>query len=302
MLKNWTPEHIPSLEGKVAIVTGGNSGVGYYTALELAKKGARVIIGSRDRKRGQAAIVNMRKVAPGIDVSVEPLNLADLNSVRSFAAAVIANTKGIDILVNNAGVMAVRTRELTADGFEMHFGTNHLGHFALTGLLFPLVQAVGGRIVTVSAQSARIGDIDFSDLRMDRRYGPMKGYNRSKLANLLFAQELNRRAKQSGVASIAVHPGTSPTGIGRNTPAGAKPIGLLLMKIFGTSPERSAWPSLIAAIDPTIAGEQYIGLGMNPIRAKDLIVASFPKKATDTALAAKLWSVSAKLTNVEYPV
>ncbi|QMV42096.1 oxidoreductase [Cohnella cholangitidis] len=302
MVSNWTPNDLPSLKGKTAIVTGGNGGVGYYTALELAKHGAKVIIGSRDHRRGEEAIIKMKQTASDVQVSVVPLNLADLKSVRSFADTILAKVKGIDILINNAGVMAVPTRELTADGFEMHFGTNHLGHFALTGLLLPLIEMNHGRIVTVSAQSAQMGDIDFSDLKMDKNYGPMAGYNRSKLSNILFARELNRRVKKKGITSIAVHPGTSPTGIGRHSPKGTKAFGLLLMKIFGTSPDQSAWPSLIAATDSTVIGDHYVGLGMNPLKAKKPKFINFPKKALDTQLAEKLWLLSEKLTGVHYEV
>lgn len=300
MRPNWKPDDIPSLGGKTAIVTGGNGGVGYYTALELAKHGAKVIIGSRDFRRGEEAIIKMKQTVPDIQVSVEPLNLANLKSVRSFADTILAKVTGIDILINNAGVMAVPTRELTADGFEMHFGTNHLGHFALTGLLLPLIEKNHGRIVTVSARSAQMGDIDFSDLKMDKKYGPMAGYNRSKLSNLLFARELNRRAMKKGITSIAVHPGTSPTGIGRHAPKGTKAFGLLLMKIFGTSPDQSAWPSLIAATDSTVTGDNYVGLGMNPLKAKKPKPVNFPKKALDAQLAEKLWLLSEKLTGVHY--
>jgi len=302
MRPNWTPDDLPNLRGKTAIVTGGNSGVGYYTALELAKHGAKVIIGSRDSRRGEEAIIKMKQTAPDLDVSAEPLNLADLESVRSFANTILAKVKGIDILINNAGVMAVPKRELTADGFEMHFGTNHLGHFALTGQLLPLIEKNHGRVVTVSAQSAQMGEIDFSDLNMDKKYGPMAGYNRSKLANILFARELNRRARKRGITSIAVHPGTSPTGIGRNAPKGTKAFGLLLMKIFGTSPDQSAWPSLIAATDATVTGDNYVGLGMNPLRAKKPKFVDFPKKALNAQLAEKLWLLSEKLTGVHYEV
>lgn len=302
MVSNWTPNDLPSLKGKTAIVTGGNGGVGYYTALELAKHGAKVIIGSRDLRRGEEAIIKMKQTALDVQVSVVPLNLADLKSVRSFVDTILAKVKGIDILINNAGVMAVPTRELTADGFEMHFGTNHLGHFALTGLLLPLIEKNHGRIVTVSAQSAQMGDIDFSDLKMDKNYGPMAGYNRSKLSNILFARELNRRVKEKSITSIAVHPGTSPTGIGRHAPKGSKAFGLLLMKIFGTSPDQSAWPSLIAATDSTVTGDNYVGLGMNPLKAKKPKFIDFPRKALDTQLAEKLWLLSERLTGVHYEV
>ncbi|MCF7754098.1 SDR family NAD(P)-dependent oxidoreductase [Paenibacillus xylanexedens] len=300
MRPNWTPDDLPNLRGQTAIVTGGNAGVGYYTALELAMHGAKVIIGSRDPRRGEEAIIKMKQTAPNVDVTVEPLNLAHLKSVRSFADTIHGKVKGIDVLINNAGVMAVPTRELTADGFEMHFGTNHLGHFALTGLLLPLIEKNHGRIVTVSAQSAQMGDIDFSDLRMDKKYRPMAGYNRSKLSNILFARELNRRAKKKGITSIAVHPGTSPTGIGRNAPKGTKAFGLLLMKIFGTPPDQSSWPSLIAATDSTITGDIYVGLGMNPLKAKKPKFVDFPKKALDVQLAERLWLLSEKLTGVHY--
>lgn len=300
MDKNWTPKNIPNLKGKTAIVTGGNSGVGYYTALELAKNGAQVIISSRDLMRGEEAIASMKNLEPNMKVSVKQLNLADLNSVRRFAKTISEQITGLDILVNNAGVMAVRTRELTTDGFEMHFGTNHLGHFALTGLLLPLIEANKGRIVTVSAKSSLMGDIDFSDLKMDKKYSPMAGYNRSKLANVLFALELNRKLKNKGVISIAVHPGTSPTGIARHATSGTKGISLLFMKIFGTSPDKSAWPPLIATTDTTVAGGSFIGLGMNPLKAKDPVLSKFPKKSLDTELADKLWKVSEELTGVHY--
>ncbi|MFF2890039.1 oxidoreductase [Paenibacillus sp. NPDC057967] len=300
MIAQWTPDQIPNLQGKTAIVTGGNSGVGYYTTLELAKHGANVIIGSRDIKRGEDAIFKMKQTAPHIQVSVHQLNLAELQSVRHFANIMTKNLSGIDILINNAGIMSVPTRELTVDGFEMHLGTNHLGHFALTGLLLPLIQTINGRIVTVSALSSQMGNIDFSDLNMDKKYRPIAGYNRSKLANILFARELNRRVKHKNVTSIAVHPGTSPTRISRNTPSGLKGSAQLLMKLLGTTPDVSAWPSLIAATDDKVTGENYIGLRMNPFKDKTPVLVDFPKKSLDLQLAEKLWSVSEKLTDVHY--
>src|SRR3954453_23763608 len=188
-MPKWTTDEIPDLTGKRAVVTGANSGLGLCTALELARHGATVVLACRSAERGRAALDRIRAAAPGCDVVLGSLDLVDLASVRAFAAE--HGTTGLDLLVNNAGVMALPRRP-TADGFELQFGTNHLGHFALTGLLLPaLLDRPGARVVTVTSMMHRLGSIDFDDLDGERRYGKWTAYCRSKLANLVFAKELD---------------------------------------------------------------------------------------------------------------
>ena len=210
----WTTERIPSQAGKTALITGANSGIGYQTALELARHGAHVLLGCRNEAKGQAALERLRREAPGASAEVVQLDMASLASIRAFAAAFPGRGIALDLLINNAGVMALPRRELTEDGFERQFGTNHLGHFALTGLLLPaLLAAPAPRVVTVASLAHRDGKIEFDNLQSERRYKPWEAYGASKLANILFAKELDRRARaaHSRLLSLAVHPGVSTT-------------------------------------------------------------------------------------------
>ena len=212
----WTAVDIPDQTGKAAAVTGANSGIGVHTALELSRAGARVVDAVRNEVKGKAAIRRLLAEVPDADLHLGLLDLADLGSVHRFAAQVLDSTGPPDLLVNSAGVMAVPQRLTTRDGFELQFGTNHLGHFALTGLLLPgLLTRPGARVVTVSSLAHEQGRIHFGDLQGEQGYGPWTAYSQSKLANLLFALELDRRARTRGLdpLSVAVHPGVSATNL-----------------------------------------------------------------------------------------
>ncbi|GAA4948265.1 NAD(P)-dependent dehydrogenase (short-subunit alcohol dehydrogenase family) [Nonomuraea thailandensis] len=283
-MTRWTPAAMPDLTGRTAVVTGANSGIGLPTALELARHGARVIATARTPDKGAETVRRILREVP--DAWVEPglLDLADLASVRRFAAGVTE----VDLLVNNAGIAMV-ARQLTRDGFELQLGTNHLGHFALTGLLLPLLAArPGARVVTVSSDAHAAGRFDFDDLGLERGYGRMSAYARSKLANLLFTLELQRRAGRAGVdlKSVAVHPGTTATNIVKVGPL--QPLVRLLLK----SAAAGAVPSLYAAVSPDVRGGEYFGPGAKLLRPS--------RAAHSEELAARLWEVSAELTGVRF--
>ncbi|MCF6470905.1 SDR family NAD(P)-dependent oxidoreductase [Nonomuraea sp. MG754425] len=283
-MTTWTPASMPDLTGRTAIVTGAGSGIGLPTALELARHGAHVIVAARDPDKGARTAERIAEAVPGAQVEPGLLDLADLASVRRFAAGV----SGLDLLVNNAGIAMV-AKQVTEDGFELQFGTNHLGHFALTGLLLPLLAArPGARVVTVSSDAHAAGRIDFDDLGLERRYGRMAAYGRSKLANLLFALELQRRADRAGVdlRSVAVHPGATATGIvkvGRLQPL----VGLVLKPAAA-----GAVPSLYAATSPEARGGAYYGPKAKLLRPS--------ATARSEELAARLWEVSEELTGVRF--
>ncbi|MFO8074292.1 MAG: oxidoreductase [Polyangia bacterium] len=304
---SWTPEDIPDQRGRVALVTGANSGLGYHTALELARRGARVVLACRDAERGKAALERLREEIPGAEIELELLDLADLGSVRSAAERFFESHGKLDLLINNAGVMALPRRS-TADGFEMQFGTNHLGHFALAGLLLPrLAASREARVVTVSSLMHRRGRIRFDDLNWEREYSKWGAYCQSKLANLLFAFELQRRLEASRlpISSLASHPGYADTALqaagaemsGSRFEAGFMRLG---GRLLGQSAAAGAWPSLRAATDPGARGGEYFG----PSR---LLETSGPprrarcsKRALDERDARRLWDLSRELTGVSY--
>jgi NAD(P)-dependent dehydrogenase (short-subunit alcohol dehydrogenase family) len=303
----WTAEQIPSQSGKTALVTGANSGIGYQAALELARHGAHVLLGCRSAAKGADALARLLAEVPGAQAEVVALDMASLASIRAFAAAFAARGLSVDLLINNAGVMALPKRELTVDGFERQFGTNHLGHFALTGLLMPqLLVAPAPRVVTVSSIAHRRGKIEFDNLQGERKYSPRGAYNQSKLANLLFARELEKRARAAGskLVSIPVHPGVSRTNIVEN---GMQPTGLTKLVISAVaglvmqSDAEGALPTLYAATAPTAVGGEYIGPdGFLGIKGSPTVEQPKPQ-ALDEAVAAKLWAVSEELTGVVYP-
>ncbi|MFI6584157.1 oxidoreductase [Embleya sp. NPDC050493] len=281
--------NIPDLTGRTAVVTGANSGIGLPTALELALHGAHVFVACRSPERGNAAVAQIRKRASSTRVEYVPLDLADLASVRDLAKTLVDRLDRIDILVNNAGVGMI-SRQVTTDGFEKQLGTNHLGHFALTGLLLPLLVAgPGARVVTVSSDNHAEGEIDFDDLQAERKYGRNSSYARSKLANLLFTLELQRRADGAGVdlVSVASDPGTTATNIG------ALPrVMSLMMRLFLQSADKGAIPSLYAATSPEARGGEFYGPGPKRMTPSP--------KALDEAVAARLWDVSENLTGVRF--
>jgi NAD(P)-dependent dehydrogenase (short-subunit alcohol dehydrogenase family) len=303
----WTTADIPPLTGRTTVVTGANSGLGFETALALARSGARVVLACRDRARGAAAIDRLVLEAPGADVELAGLDLADLASVRTFASDFSAGHDRLDLLVNNAGVMAIPRRE-TADGFEMQFGTNHLGHFALTGLLLDLLLATAGsRVVTVSSMAALGSRIRFDDLQGRRHYGKWSAYGQSKLANQQFTLELDRRLARLGsdVISVAAHPGYAATNLQMVAPQmeGSdlmERMSRLANVVFAQSAADGALPSLYAATSPAVGGGQFFGpdrlFGMRG-HPKQV---PFLKAATDTEAASRLWTVSEELTGVRF--
>ncbi len=288
-------------------MTGANSGLGFESALALARAGAQVVLACRDQTKGADALDRITGSVPTATLSLEPLDLSDLSSVRAFAAAFAEKNAGLDLLLNNAGVMAIPRRE-TADGFEMQFGTNHLGHFALTGLLLDrLLARPGARVVTVSSAVAQVGRIRFDDLQGVRKYGKWSAYAQSKLANQLFTLELDRRASRAGVdlVSVAAHPGYAATNL---QAVGPQMSGSGLMerlsdignKLFGQSAAGGALPSLYGATAPGVSGGQYFGPdGFMAQRGAPTAV-SFVKAARDPAAASRLWEVSEELTGVRF--
>ena len=305
--QQWASSDIPHQGGNVAVVTGGNSGIGYEAALALAGKGAHVILAARSAEKAQASAESIRRTHPGAAVEMMALDLSDLGSVRSFAAAFQQRFAALPLLINNAGVMALPFRR-TADSFEMQFGTNHLGHFALTGLLLPAILAApGARVVTVSSGLHTNGMIDFANLDGAKSYSRWGAYSQSKLANLLFAYELQRRfaATNASAISVGCHPGFAATNL---QAAGSRMEGSRLgeafsafgNRLFAQSAAMGALPTLYAATAPNMNGCDYIGpVGFFGMRGAPGKVKS-SGRSHDAQLAARLWQVSQDLTGVRY--
>ena len=302
MSAKWTTAQIPDQSGRVALVTGANSGLGLVTARELARAGARVVMACRNEEKGREAVRAVEVRAPGAEVELESLDLASLDSVRGLAERVRERHPAIDLLVNNAGVMAPPRGE-TADGFELQLGTNHLGHFALTGLLLDTLEGrEDARVVTLTSNAHKGGRIAFDNLRGERRYFRWSAYSQSKLANLMFALELDRRlrAAGSGIKSLAAHPGWSATKL---QSAGPPKLDALLMvpvnRFYAQSDEMGALPTLYAATVPGLEGGTYIGPdGAGEMRGYPRPV-SPSRTARDEEQARRLWEVSEELTGVK---
>ena len=299
----WTVDDITDQSGRVAVVTGANTGLGLETARSLAGKGASVVLAVRDLDKGQAAVDAIR--ADHVDAGLEllELDLASLESIRGAAVELDGRFERIDLLINNAGVMYT-PRLKTADGFEMQFGTNHLGHFAFTGLVLDrLLGVAGSRVVTVSSVGHRIlSKIDFDDLGTERRYNRVAAYGRSKLANLLFTYELERRLRAAGTETMALaaHPGGSDTELGRNIPGGR--LFEPMLKVMAQSAAMGALPTLRAAVDPEAHGGQYYGPdGFQETRGHPVLVSS-SDRSHDAHVQQRLWAASEDLTNVHFPV
>jgi NAD(P)-dependent dehydrogenase (short-subunit alcohol dehydrogenase family) len=306
-MSGWSARDVPSQSGRVAIVTGANSGLGLVTARELARAGASVVLGCRDTGRGAKAAEQIRAAVPDAELDLQSLDLASLASIADFAGRVTSSYDGIDLLVNNAGVMAIPRAE-TADGFEMQFGTNHLGHFALTGRIIDAMRdRAGSRVVTVSSTAHKPGRIDFDDLMSQRSYKKWGAYSQSKLANLLFAFELQRRLATAGAEtiSVAAHPGYSATNLQAVGPreSGNRLMGVLMSfgnRLFAQSDEDGALPSLYAATAPGVRGGDYFGpSGFQESRGAPKKVDS-TARSKDTEVAARLWEVSEQLTGVRF--
>jgi NAD(P)-dependent dehydrogenase (short-subunit alcohol dehydrogenase family) len=306
--QRWTAADIPDQSGKTILVTGANSGLGLRAAQGLAAHGARVLMACRNPDKATAALAEVTAVAsPSATVETISLDLADLASVRECAEKVNGNVERLDVLVNNAGVMALPFRR-TADGFEMQLGTNHLGHFALTGLLLPVLhRAAAPRVVTVSSQVHRIGKIRFDDLMGERRYSKWRAYGQSKLANLLFTAELGRLAAAAGSSLIAVaaHPGYAATHLQtagselEGKKAAARFWGAL-NSVIAQSDEGGARPELYGATMPGVRNGDYFGPNrFNQMRGYPKLVRG-NRRSRDESVAARLWSVSEQLTDVRY--
>jgi NAD(P)-dependent dehydrogenase (short-subunit alcohol dehydrogenase family) len=301
MSEHWTERDVPDQRGRVAVVTGANTGLGFETAKVLAGRGATVVLAVRDVEKGKQAAA---RFGSGADVTVQELDLTSLESVRAAAAELHDTLPKIDVLINNAGVMYT-PRQTTSDGFELQFGTNHLGHFALTGLLLDLLLPVeGSRVVTVASIAHGIrAAIHFDDLQWENSYDRVAAYGQAKLANLMFAYELQRRLAPHGTtASVAAHPGVARTELMRNSPAVARALFPLVASLFTQSSEGGALPILRAATDPGALGGQYYGPdGRGGYRGHPEVVASTPQ-SYDVATQQRLWTVSEELTGVKFPV
>ena len=305
MSEKWTAADIPDLTGKVVIITGANSGIGYESTLELARKGAEVILASRDQLKAERAIQNIRREIPGAKLKFIQVDLASLESIRNFADDFKENYDRLDILLNNAGIMLIPYGR-TEDGFERTVGTNHLGHFALTGLVLErLIKTPGARVVNVASNAHYGGEMDFEDLLFEEKgaYTPMKAYGRSKLANLLFTYELQRRFQSKGydVIALAAHPGISATELANHLFFNL--ISWLIqpaMKLVFQSSAMGALPSLRAAVDPEARGSQYYGPGGKGERSGYPVVVDSNSASKNVEDAQSLWDISEELTGIKY--
>jgi NAD(P)-dependent dehydrogenase (short-subunit alcohol dehydrogenase family) len=303
-MAKWTTADIPEQTGRVAVITGANTGLGYETALALAEHGAHVVLAVRNVDKGKDAAARITAAYPRADVALQELDLTSLDSVRAAAQQLRADHDRIDLLINNAGVMYT-PKSNTKDGFELQFGTNHLGHFAFTGLLLDrLLPVAGSRIVTVSSVGHRIlADIHFDDLQWERGYGRVAAYGQAKLANLLFTYELQRRLAPHGTTiAAAAHPGMSDTELMRNMPAPLVTAFERIAPLIAQNPAMGALPSLRAATDPAVVGGQYYGPdSFAQTRGYPKVVRS-SRKSHDVERQRRLWTVSEELTGVVYPI
>ena len=314
MSEKWKAADIPSLAGKRVLITGANSGIGYHAALKLARKGAHVMLASRDRQRGEEALARMDADSPSAHTELVIFDLASLASVRDFAEQELAKRRPMHILINNAGVMTPPKRLQTADGFELQFGTNVLGHFALGALLMPALEMAAAesgerpRVVTIASIAHKRGQINFDDLQSTRSYGPMRAYQQSKLADLMFTFELDRRlrAASSRVMSVAAHPGVANTNLFQtgNYSSIEKAARNLVGHVIGivlNSDAEGALPTLYAATASTVEDGGYYGpQGFQEMRGDDVGRAKIAPQALNTTAAAHLWQVCEELTGIKF--
>jgi NAD(P)-dependent dehydrogenase (short-subunit alcohol dehydrogenase family) len=307
MKSQWTTRNIPSQDGRRVVITGANSGIGFQTALELARNGAEVILPARTKHKADGAIARILAEIPGGKLISEILDLADQRSIRAFAARYIDRFPGqsIDLLINNAGVMAVPTRELTVDGWERQFATNYLGPFALTGLLLPSIKAQpGSRVVTVSSSASKFGKIEFDNLQSERVYRPMfQAYGQAKLADSIFALELQRRLSAIGspIISTAAHPGYAVTNLQAHLEGGLTAFMTTILKpLVSQDAAHGALPTLFAAVALEAVAGGYYG----PDRLFEMkghpVPVPIPKAAQDVEVAGRLWEISERLTGVSF--
>ncbi|MEN0063570.1 MAG: oxidoreductase [Myxococcota bacterium] len=306
-MSRWTADDIPDQQGRVAVITGANSGIGLDAARMLAKAGATVVLACRNLEKAAAARGVLLEAVPNATLEVRQLDLADLSNIRAFADGFLDAYDRLDLLINNAGIMAIPRRE-TADGFEMQLGTNHLGHFALTGrLLSRLTSTADSRIVNVASEAHRIGRMDFSDLQGQEGYAPWPAYGQSKLANLLFTAELDRRLASLAPIAVSCHPGYAATNLQHVGPqmTGSFLGGMFMTMgnaLFAQSSEMGALPTVYAATAREVEGNDYIGpngpfgLWGYPTKAKPA------RAALSKTDAAELWRRSVALTGVDYAV
>ena len=306
---------VPDLTGKLAVVTGSNSGLGLGLATRLAAAGADVVMAIRNRTKGDAAAEQIRATVPDAKLTIKALDLSSLASVEALGEELNAEGRPIDILINNAGIMQPPERETTDDGFELQFGGNHLGHFALTGHLLPLLRAAGdARVTTLSSLAARMGGINFDDLQWDKRYNPTRAYSQSKSANLMFALELDRRSRQAGwsLVSNAAHPGFAKTNLQLSGPSQGKDSPTLLERFYRVSRTLTpfVWqevddailPALYGAASPDAHGGVFYGpRGILEVAGGGVKLAKIPDRARDDADNRRLWEASEQLTGVTYP-
>lgn len=304
-IKNWTASNIPQKESGLAVITGSTEGIGYEDALALSSSGWNVIIMGRNAQKGAESIAKIKQVNPTVKVNFEKIDLADLSSIKAFASRMNSKGQAIDLLINNAGVMTPPKRLETADGFELQFGTNHIGHFALTAQLLPLLRkSPGARVVTVSSVANRTGTINFDDLQSKSLYTPGKAYSQAKLANLMFALELQRQSEKHGwgIMSLASHPGVSRTnllinGAGRwSVPGMARTF---LPFLFQPSAQ-GALPTLYAATSPHAKGGVYYGPNKMSETRGFPSIAKIPVQAEDLDVSLKLWEISQELAKVNF--
>lgn len=302
VMGGWTADDISDQSGRIAVVTGANSGLGFETAAALGAHGGTVVMAARNADRLQAAMAELRRRHPGADLEPTVVDLASLASVREAAARILAAHAKLDLLVDNAGVMAIPRAE-TADGFEMQFGTNYLGHFALTGLLLPaMVSTPSSRVVLVTSLARWAGWIDFSDLNGRKRYGRWKAYGQSKLADLVFAVELDRRLRSARAETIALaaHPGYAATNLQTDTSWFKNTYYAIGNRVLAQSAQAGAWPQLYAATAPGVHGGELYGPGRagglrgHPKRER------IESRARSAEVARRLWEVSVNATGVAY--
>jgi len=304
--KKWTTADIPNQTGRTAVITGANTGLGFETAAALAKHGAHVVLAVRNLDKGQQAADRIIASTPNASISVQRLDLGSLASIRVAASEMRENFPRIDMLINNAGVMWT-PKSTTQDGFELQFGTNHLGHFALTGLLLEhMMKTPDSRVVTVSSTAHRLGraTIHFDDLQSEKKYSRVGAYGQSKLANLLFAYELQRRlAGKGSTISVAAHPGGASTELARNSNPIVKALfDRLIVPLFAQDAAQGALPSLRAATDPQVTGGQYYGPdGISGLRGYPKIVES-SAQSYDPEMQRRLWNISEKLSGITYAI
>ncbi|MFQ2877608.1 SDR family oxidoreductase [Mycobacterium sp. MS3] len=306
---------VPDLSGKLAVVTGSNSGLGFGLAKRLAAAGADVVMAIRNQAKGEAAIEEIRKTVPDASLTIKSLDLSSLASVAALGAQLNTDGRPIDILINNAGVMTPPERDTTADGFELQFGSNHLGHFALTGHVLPLLRATPApRVVSLSSIAARRGRIHFDDLQFEKSYASMSAYGQSKLAMLMFARELDRRSRRGGwgIMSNAAHPGLTKTNLQISGPSHGRDKPALMQRLYTTSWKYAPFlwqeidegilPVLYAAVTPGAEGGAFYGpRGFYEAAGGGVTEAKVPARAANDDDCKRLWEISERLTGVSYP-